>query len=143
MYADQNGLMVYGEFVDRYTTHNFGYYTQTAQGASINAGDPAVAGKPTNEYSCLIEAGYLIAEHFEPFARYEFMHLQGTPVGSKNWIQDITGGVNWWIQGHSLKVTGEVMYLPQGLPFDDTPTDELASPHHAELVFEAQLQLLL
>ena len=77
MYADQHGLMLYGEFVDRYTTHNFGAYTQSGAGASIITPDPAVAGKPTNEYSILMEGGYIIDHRIEPFARYEFMHLQG------------------------------------------------------------------
>ncbi len=142
-YADPTGVLVYGEFLDRYTTHNFGYYTQSAQGASINAGNSAVAGRSTNEYSVMLEGGYLIAQHYEPFLRYEIMHLAGTPAGSRNNLQDITGGVNWWVYGHRLKVTGEIMWLPQGLPFDDSPTDEFASPHHGEIVYEAQLQLVL
>jgi hypothetical protein len=142
-YSDPNGVLVYGEVVDRYTTHNFGYFTQSSQGASLNAGDPAVAGTATNEYSFLLEGGYLIANRYEPFLRYEYMKLQGTPAGSRNYIQDVTTGVNVWFQGHRLKLTGEVMYLPQGLPFDDSPTDEFASPHHGELVYEMQLQLLI
>ena len=144
MYADQSGLNFFGAFVDRYTTHNFGYYTPTASGAGINAGNAAVAGHSSNEYSILGEAGYLINQHIEPFARYEFMHLMGTPAGSKNDINVITGGANYFFYGHRLKITGEVMWLPQGLPFDDGPSDELANPSgKTELDFEIQLQLLI
>jgi len=79
-------LMLYGELVDRYTTHNFGAYTQTAAGASIITPDPLVAGGHTNEYSVLMEGGYIIDHRIEPFARYEFMHLQGDAAGSHNWL---------------------------------------------------------
>ncbi|HWE04922.1 MAG TPA: hypothetical protein VG326_21120 [Tepidisphaeraceae bacterium] len=144
MYGDQHGLSLYGEFVDRYTTHNFGYYGQTATGASITAGDPAVAGRPTNEYSIVAEAGYIIGGHLEPFGRYEFMHLQGTPAGSHNWIQAIAGGANYYFHGHRVKLTGEALWLPNGLPFDDTSNDVLTTSNgKPEISFIAQLQLVL
>jgi hypothetical protein len=145
MYADQNGLMVSGEFLDRYTTHNFGYYTQSAVGASItDPKNPAYENKPTNEYSALIEAGYMFNNFVEPFGRFEYMKLAGTAVGTKPWVQAITGGVNLWFQGHRVKATAEVIYLPKGIPFDDTPNDVLAQPNgKSEVVGEFQLQLLL
>ena len=144
MYADPSGLSVFGAFVDRYTTHNFGYYTQSPTGASINAGNAAVAGKSSNEYSLLAEVGYIFDQKIEPFARWEYMDLQGVPAGSNNWINVLTGGVNYYFYGNRLKMTGEIMYLPQGLPFDDGPSDELANTNgKGELVYEVQLQLLL
>jgi hypothetical protein len=145
MYADQNGFVVYGEFLDRYTTHNFGFYTQSAVGASItDPKNPAYEGKPTNEYSGLIEAGYMFNNLIEPFGRFEYMKLAGTAVGTNPWVQAITGGVNVWFQGHRLKLTGECVYLPKGIPFDDTPNDVLAQPNgKSEVVGEFQLQLLL
>lgn len=144
MYADDAGLSLYGSFVDRYTTHNFGYYQQSATGATIVAGNPAVAGRPTNEYSILAEAGYIIDHHLEPFIRYEFMHLLGTPAGSNNWVQVITGGVNYYFYGHRLKLTSEVIWLPDGLPYDDTPNDVLANHNgKSEVSFVTQIQLAL
>jgi hypothetical protein len=144
MYADQQGLSLYGSFLDRYTTHNFGYYQQSASGATILAGNPAVAGKSTNEYSVIAEGGYLFNQHMEPFVRYEFIHLQGSPAGSHNWVQAITGGVNYYFHGYSVKVTGEVIWLPEGLPYDDTPNDVLANSNgKTELSFVAQIQLIL
>lgn len=145
MYADQHGLMVYGEFLDRYTTHNFGYYSQSPVGASItNPNNPAYANKPTNEYSALIEAGYMFNNLVEPFGRFEYMKLAGTAAGTNPWVQAVTGGVNLWLEGHRLKLTGEVIYLPKGIPFDDTPNDVLAQPNgKSEVVGEIQLQLLI
>lgn len=145
MYADQHGILVYSELLDRYTTHNFGYYTQSAVGASItNPNNPAYANKATNEYSALIEGGYMFNNFVEPFGRFEYMKLAGIPVNTKPWVQAITGGVNFWFEGHRLKLTAEGIWLPNGIPFDDTPNDVLAQPDgRSEVVAEVQLQLLI
>jgi hypothetical protein len=143
-YASTSGLSLYGAFVDRYSTHNFGYYTQGIQGANISAGNPAVAGHPTNEYALVGQIGYLFNEKIEPFGRWEYIRLQGTPAGSRNDINALAGGVNYYLHGRNLKLTGEILYLPQGLPFNDTATDELInSKGKGELVYEVQLELLL
>ena len=90
------------------------------------------------------QGGYLICEHWEPFARYEYIRLQGTPAGSKNYVQAITGGVNYFAHAHRLKLTGEIIYLPRGLPFDDSSSDVLTNSNgETELSFVVQLQLLL
>jgi hypothetical protein len=144
MYADQNGLLVYGAFVDRYTTHNFGIWAQSATGGSITQTNPAVIGKATNEYAPMIEAGYTFNNHIEPFGRFEYMHLQGTSAGSQNWVQAITGGMNVFFHGHRLKLTPEVIYLPRGFPIDDGSSDIYTSaPGKGEIVGEIQLQLLI
>ena len=144
MYADQNGLSLFGSFTDRYTNHNFGIYSQSATGASITAPPADVADKATNEYSLVAQAGYLMFNHLEPFGRFEYMHLVGTADGSHNYVPAITGGANYYFYGHRLKLTAQGTYLPNGIPIDDTPNDVLASPgKHGEFVFDAQLQLLL
>ena len=139
------GLSLYGEFVDRYTTHNFGYYIQSATGAMIIAGDPAVAGKPSNEYSIVAQAGYIIGGHLEPFGRYEFIHLQGTPAGSHNWVQAVAGGRELLFPRPPHEVDRRSrLWLPNGLPFDDTSNDVLTtSGGKPEISFIAQLQFLL
>ena len=144
-YADQNGLNFYGAAVDRYTNHNFGIATASAVGATfITNPDPAVLGRATNEYSLLGEVGYQFANHLEPFGRYEYMHLQGTPAGSRNYFHVITAGVNYYWYGHRAKLTAEVIYLPNGLPIDDSGGDVLASgPGKGELSGVVQFQLLL
>jgi len=144
-YADPAGLNFYGAVVDRYTNHNFGIATQSGQGASFIANpDPAVLGTATNEYSFLLEAGYLFSNHVEPFGRYEYMHLSGTPAGSRSYFNVITAGVNYYWYGHRAKLTAEIQYLPQGLPIDNTSNDMLASPAgHGEISGIVQFQLLL
>lgn len=144
MYADPSGLSFFGAVLDRYTTHNFGAYTQSPTGASIITPDPAVAGKPTNEYSFLGEVGYIFNHTWEPYARYEYMHLEGTAAGSRNYVQEITAGLNYYLHGYRAKMTFEGKYLPNGIPFDDGPSDVLASPNgRGEFVFTAQFQLLI
>ncbi len=144
MYADQNGLSLFGSFTDRYTDHNFGIATQSATGASIAAPPASVLNTATNEYSLVGQAGYLLFEHLEPFGRFEYIHLQGTPTGSHTYIPAITAGANYYFYGHRCKLTAQATYLPNGIPIDDTPNDVLANPEkHGELVGVVQFQLLL
>jgi hypothetical protein len=144
MYADQNGISLYGSFTDRYTNHNFGIATQSATGASIAAPPAAVLNTATNEYSLVGEAGYLMFGHLEPFGRFEYMHLAGTPTGSHTYIPAVTGGANYYFAGHRAKLTVQGTYLPNGIPIDDTANDVLANPgKHGEFVGVAQFQLLL
>ena len=145
MYADPGGLNIYGAAVDRYTNHNFGIATLSAVGASfISNPNPADLNAATNEYSLLLQAGYLFQQHYEPFARYEHFHLRGTPAGSRNDFDDITVGFNYYIIGHRAKLTAEIQYLPEGLPIDDSGSDVLASkPGKGEISGVVQFQLLL
>jgi len=145
MYADPGGLNLYGAAVDRYTNHNFGIATVSSVGASfITNPDPAVLNTATNEYSLLLQAGYLFKQHWEPFARYEYFHLKGTPAGSRNDFDDITVGLNYYFIGHRAKLTAEIQYMPRGLPIDDSGSDVLASkPGKGEISGVVQFQLLL
>ena len=143
MYARPTGINTYGAFVDRYTNSNFGFQTQSATGATITAPPANVLNTPTNEYSILGQVGYKIDQHFEPFGRYEYIHVAGTPAGSVNYFSDITAGVNWYFVGHRAKLTAQVQYLPKGIPYSDTPSDLLANNGHTEIVGTLQFQLLL
>jgi hypothetical protein len=142
-YARPGGLNLYGAAVDRYTNHNFGIYTQSATGASIGTPDPKVADSSTNEYSFMLQAGYLINKNWEPFGRYEYIHLEGTPAGSHNYVQSIVGGVNYYFVGHRAKLTLQMNYLPHGIPIDDSPNDVFTNNGKGELLGEIQFQLLI
>ena len=66
------------------------------------------------------------------------------PIKLGNWLQCITGGANYYIYGNRLKLTGEVVWLPEGLPVNDSNTDLLMTPSgKGEIAFIAQLQLSL
>lgn len=142
-YAAPCGFNVYAAGVDRYTNHNFGVYTQTATGASIGAPPANVLNRATNEYGALLEVGYLIEKHWEPFGRFEYFHLEGTPAGSNNYTSSFTGGLNYYFVGHRAKITAEINYLPKGIPIDDSANDIFKSNNKAEILGEIQFQLLL
>ena len=140
-YADPGGLSLFGEFANRYTTRNFGIYTQSPTGASIGG---TATGRASEEYGVLAEVGYVINNHIEPYGRVEYMHLQGTVAGSNNWVQIYTAGVNFYFYGNRLKLTPQVIYLPKGIPIDDGPSDIFTSaPGKAEIMGAVQLQLLI
>jgi hypothetical protein len=143
MYATPGGLSLYGAVVDRYTNHNFGFQTASAAGASIGTPGANVAGESTNEYAFMLQGGYIIDKRWEPFARYEFIHVAGTPAGSKNYFSNITGGVNYYFVGHRAKLTAQLQYLPDGMPFDDSANGLLTNNGNGELSAILQFQLLL
>jgi hypothetical protein len=144
MYADPTGWSAYGGFTDRYTNHNFGIALQSPTGANIAAPPAAVLNTATNEYGLEANLAYLINGHLEPFGRFEYMHLAGTPKGSCTYIPAITTGANYYFYGHRCKLTVQGTYLPNGIPIDDTPNDILANPSkHGEFMGEVQLQVLL
>jgi hypothetical protein len=143
-YSSPNGLSLLGIFADRYTTHNFGIYTQSPTGASIGTPDPAVAGKPTNEYSIVGQVGYLVNQKWEPFGRFEYLQLAGTPAGSHNSVPAVCGGMNYYFFSYRAKLTAQATWLPNGIPIDDGPNDIYASPNgNQEISFGAQFQLLI
>lgn len=143
MYVDPHGLNVYASVIDRYTNHNFGFPGQTLASASFGTPSAAVANTSTNEYSFLFQAAYLVDQKWEPFGRYEYMHVAGTPAGSHNYINVITGGVNYYFVGHRAKLTVELQYLPNGVPFDDSSNDVLTNNGNGEFSGVVQFQLLL
>jgi hypothetical protein len=144
MYADQHGLSLYGGVMDRYTNHNFGFYQPTITGTSLTAPPATVLNKHTNEYAAFIQAGFLIDKHWEPYGRFEYIHVAGTAAGSNNYIPAVAGGVNYYFFGHRVKMTAQLQYLPKGLPFDDTPNDVLTSlKNKGEMSGTVQFQLVI
>ena len=86
----------------------------------------------------------LTADKWEPYGRFEYMKLAGTPAGSDNYVTEFAVGLNYYLVGHRAKFTVQAEYLPNGIPISDTPSDILASPNgHGEFSFVAQFQLLL
>ena len=141
-YGSPNGLFAYLCYFGRYTNHQRGIPLTSTVSASFNGG-ASDTGADTYEPSALAEIGYMVTPKLEPFARYEYMYLQGTPAGSQNNVQEISIGANYYIYGHNVKLTGQAMYLPHGIPIGDDGSDVEASNGKAELVFISQLQFLL
>ncbi|HTW93509.1 MAG TPA: hypothetical protein VMD30_01865 [Tepidisphaeraceae bacterium] len=139
-YATTQGWFVYACYFGRYTRDNQGI--PNGGPVSTSFGTPGVAGKDTYEPSVDI----LLAQDFnnlEPFVRYEYLYLQGTPAGSQNNVTDISVGANYYFYGHNFMFTGMVTYLPNGIPISDDGADIEADNGRGEVIFLTQLQLLL
>jgi hypothetical protein len=141
-YGGTNGFFAYICYFGRYTEHNRGIPNTSSVSASFVTPTPQL-GKDTYEPSVDAEFAYLIGKHFEPFVRYEYMFLQGTPPGSQNDVTDISLGFNYYFFGHNVMFTQQFMYLPTGIPINDDSSDVLISNGKAEFIFISQLQLLI
>jgi hypothetical protein len=141
-YAAKTGLFLYGSYFGRYTRHNTGIPNGGPDSENAPLAPPATV-RDTYEPTTLFYVSYLVNQQWEPFGRYEYLHLAGTPAGSHNDVNEISLGLNYYFHGHNLKFTGQVMYLPNGIPINDTSSDVLANNGHGEVVFIAQMQLLL
>ena len=137
-----DGWFLYACYFGRYTQNQRGI--PSISGVSVSfAGAPEDAGKDTYEPSILFQLGYMLNGNMEPFCRYEYLRLAGTPVGSQNNVQDLSVGWNWYIYGHNLKFTQLLTYLPTGIPISDDGADIEISNRKAEIVLISQLQWLL
>ncbi|MGA2439633.1 MAG: porin [Tepidisphaeraceae bacterium] len=141
-YGGRYGLFAYLCYFGRYTVHNMGIPNTSGVSASFGSSTPDLR-KDTYEPSIDAEFAYLIGKHWEPFVRYEYLYLRGTPAGSQNNVTDISLGLNYYFFGHNLKFTELATYLPTGIPINDDSSDVLISNRRAELIFITQLQLLL
>ena len=79
-----------------------------------------------------------------PFVRYDFIKFDDFTVGAgaEDTVHEITVGTNYYIRGHDLKFTVDVMWLPNGSPVSDSGSGVLAS-EDTQFVFRSQFQLLL
>jgi hypothetical protein len=140
-YATTTGLMLYGAGWSRYITNNPGIALGGPTGTSITpAGTP---GQDTYEYALEAQLSYLVTPKWEPYLRAEYLWVQGTPAGSDNGIQNYSVGLNYYIHGHNVKLSTQIQFLPNGIPFDVTGNDILQNNGKSEIVITEQLQLIL
>lgn len=108
----------------------------------------------TYEWGALAQVGYLINDQWEPFIRYDFVHLDNNaPAGNgslgsaariTDTIHEFTIGTNYYLRGHRAKFTFDATYLPNGCPIDLNGAGILAQPNDkAQFLVRAQFQLLL
>lgn len=134
-----DSLSFYAAYMGRYTTSNSG--PPGTNGAQTTPG----VYPDTYDSTIRAQAGYLLAHHFEPFARYEYLHFSNIelPKGSAHdTIQDLTLGFNYYFVGHRMKITGAASYLPDGSPFANTQSDLLAGRRN-QVIIQAQFQLMI
>ena len=131
------GLGVFGAYIGQYN----------------NQGDINGVQSPTlYNYGFLIQAGYMLTDKWEVFARYDITQFDGQKLGGDvtDNIQEITTGVNYYINGHAAKFTADVVFLPNGADSGISGSGSLdstgilpTSGDSFEVVGRVQFQLLL
>ena len=126
-YQTASGLSIYAAYLGRYATRN--------TSAKVDTYDPTAR----------LQAAWAINSHWEPYARYEYIHFNGHEFakGTELNVHVITAGVNYYLYGQSFKVSGDVSYLPNGVPVNDDGFGLLANNGRDEVVGRMQFQLLL
>lgn len=116
-------------------------------GNFTSAGSPpsGVSDSDRFDYGALVQAGYAFAKAWEVFGRYAVIVLDEDFVGGDNAYHEITTGVNYFFGpqgafGHNAKITADVVYLPNGVPVNDTGLGILRTDE-ASFVFRVQLSL--
>jgi hypothetical protein len=95
-----------------------------------------------------LQAAYVIAQHFEPFIRYDWTHLDHISLVRKSLlnsdlVQEFTLGANYYLYGQNMKLTVDGSWLPNGSPTDADALGVLRDSGKYEFVLRTQLQLAL
>jgi len=125
-FQTNTGISVYGAYLGRYTTHN--------TSANVDTYDSTLRG----------QVSWAIDRHWEPYARYEYIHFDGHEftTTTKTTVHVITAGANYYLAGFGAKVSLDLSYLPNGSPVADDGFGILTSNGHNELVGRAQFQVV-
>jgi hypothetical protein len=125
------GLGVYAAYLGAYADFNNG----------------AGAGNDTSyDWGFLVQAGYMVNEKCEVFARYSLTNLDSDVPGfslKTDKFNELTFGANYYMHGHSAKFTIDASILPDGSPANISSADYLANDGDTEIVVRAQFQLLI
>ncbi|WP_428940697.1 porin [Fontivita pretiosa] len=97
------------------------------------------------DWGALVQAGYMLNDQWEVFARYDYTSLDDDTVapGDEDSFNEFTLGANWYVGGgHNCKLTADVTFLPDGAPSDVEGIGVLAGDEN-QIILRAQFQLLL
>jgi hypothetical protein len=96
-------------------------------------------------WGVLAQAGVILAEHWEPFARVDYTKFDNevaVPGGTEDNFTEATVGVNYYFHGHNAKLTLDASWLPNGSPVDNT-AQAIRVSGDDEWNLRAQFQLML
>lgn len=126
-YQSSSGLSFYAAYLGRYTARN------------------TKALVDTYDSSARLQGSWAIDRHWEPYARYEYIHFNGREFAAHTQtnVNVFTAGANYYLYGTSARFTFDLSYLPNGSPVSDDGFGILADPGHNELVGRVQFQLVL
>ena len=100
------------------------------------------AGESTWDCGALVQAGYLIDAQLELFGRYSYLKLDGAST-DENQFHEITVGANYYLKGHSAKVTVDIGWLPNGSPANFDGIGVLANDGDNQFYLRGQFQLAI
>jgi hypothetical protein len=91
------------------------------------------------------QVAYLFFRNIEPFARYDYTHLDPASVTGlvSHVAQEITLGVNYYIYKQNVKVTVDGSFLPNGSPTDSDALGILKDSGNNEFILRGQFQLAI
>ncbi len=127
----------------QYEVGPLGLYAAYVGAATDNDND---AGGNWYDWGALAQAGFMVSDKWEVFGRYNFVNLDDDRSGD-NQFDEITAGVNYYIEKHTMKFTADVTYLPDGTPLTGSTADGIGhlgdDADEQQFLFRAQFQLLL
>ena len=111
VYESPRGLSAYAAYLGRFT---------------LRGGRD---GQDTYDPSVRVQVAMLVTRQIEPFARYDYFHLDGRelPTGVKANVHELTLGTNYYLHSYRAKFTADVIYLPLGTPIADDAGDVLST----------------
>ncbi len=79
------------------------------------------SGDNLDMYGIVLQAGYMIIpDKLEPFARVEWIDLDGRNAGGKNDIIIVTVGANYYLLRHQAKFSADVLWVANNMPSSAT-----------------------
>ena len=125
-FQTSKGISLYGAYLGRYISHTTAAFVDTY--------DSTLRG----------QASWAIDKHWEPYARYEYIHFDGHEFspGTKTTVPVVTAGVNYYLAGFGAKISLDVSYLPNGSPVADDGFGILTDSGHNEIVGRGQFQFV-
>jgi len=121
-----SGLGLYGAF--------FGRFIESRPGAS------------RYEWGVMAQASQMLdPKHLELFGQGQYIRFrrESLPGGAELDVWAVTGGMNYYFQGHSAKLTLDFSWFPGGAPLGADSLGILADPSNNEFLLRLQFELLI
>ena len=100
--------------------------------------------RPARLHGGQVEAGYFLSPAWQLIARYSVTKLDHDfKVGNVGQFHEITAGVNYYMHGHSAKITVDFGWLPNGSPNSQTGIGVLANDGENEYYVRGQFTFFL
>jgi hypothetical protein len=103
------------------------YYGVYSDGGGADDDDEDDGGGEGSAYDLggVAQAGYMLTDKWEVFGRYSLVALDTAADEDDDNYHELTAGLNYFLRGHAAKLTADVIYLPNGVPTDQSGLGEL------------------